>query len=135
MFRTTIDVRTGSREEMIDVTDRVAAVVGESGARDGIVTLFVPHTTAAVTVNENWDPDVQHDLLAWLRRLVPRDAGFRHTEGNADAHIKASLIGSSVQLLLVDGHLRLGQWQGIYFCEFDGPRLRHLDIAVMNANQ
>lgn len=131
MFHRVLEVRTSSREEMVDITARVQESLTETGIRDAIVTLFVPHTTAAVTLNENWDPDVRQDLLAWLRKLIPRDAGFRHAEGNADAHIKASVIGSSLQVPVIDGRLRLGQWQGIYFCEFDGPRLRHLEIAAM----
>ena len=130
MFHRVIEIRTQGREELIDVTEQVHRTISEAGSTNGVITLFVPHTTAAVTLNENWDPDVQRDVLDWLRRLVPRDGLFRHGEGNSDAHIKASLFGPSVQLMLVDGRLRLGRWQGIYFCEFDGPRLRHLEIAV-----
>jgi secondary thiamine-phosphate synthase enzyme len=134
MFHRVIEIRTGVREELVDVTERVQEIISETGVRQGIVTLFVPHTTAAITLNENWDPDVQQDVLGWLRRAVPRDGSFRHTEGNSDAHIKASLFDPSVQLVLVDGRLRLGRWQGVYFCEFDGPRLRHLEIAVTGAD-
>ncbi|MGE5595590.1 MAG: secondary thiamine-phosphate synthase enzyme YjbQ [Hyphomicrobiales bacterium] len=130
MFRTTLSVRTTAREELIDVTGQVRAAARESGRAQGIVTVYVPHTTAAVTINENADPDVQHDLLAWLRRLVPPDPSFRHAEGNSDGHIKSSLIGVTAQVPLVDGELLLGRWQGIYFCEFDGPRLRQLEIIV-----
>jgi len=130
MFHQTIDVPTPAREAMVDVTGDVAGVVGRSGATDGTVTLFVPHTSAGITINENADPDVMADMLGWLQRLAPRDADFRHVEGNSDAHLKASLVGSSVQIPLVEGNLLLGQWQGIYFCEFDGPRLRRLEVVV-----
>ncbi|MCC7365007.1 MAG: YjbQ family protein [Dehalococcoidia bacterium] len=130
MFRATIRVRSGRREELIEVTREVAHALAAGAANDGIVTLFVPHTTAAVTINENADPDVQHDMVAFLQRLVPSDAGFRHAEGNSDAHIKASLVGPSVQVPWVDGQLGLGRWQGLYFCEFDGPRTRELQVFV-----
>jgi len=115
---------------MIDVTREIATVVSGSGIAAGVVTLFVPHTSAGITINENADPDVTTDMLDWLRRLIPRDAGFRHAEGNSDAHLKSSLVGTSVQVPLVDGRLLLGQWQGIYLCEFDGPRLRQLEVVV-----
>jgi secondary thiamine-phosphate synthase enzyme len=131
MFHRVIEIRTRVREELIDVTERVQSTISATGGRHGVVTLFVPHTTAAITLNENWDPDVQQDILDWLRGVVPRDGSFRHAEGNSDAHIKASLFGPSVQLVLVDGRLRLGRWQGIYFCEFDGPRQRHLEVALI----
>jgi secondary thiamine-phosphate synthase enzyme len=130
MFRATLAVRTSAREEMVEVTRDVSAAVAASGLREGLVTLYVPHTTAAITINENADTDVQRDMLAWLRRLVPPDPSFRHAEGNSDGHIKASLVGVSAQVPLVDGRLLLGRWQGIFFCEFDGPRLRHLELIV-----
>ena len=130
MFHQTVAVRTPDREAMIDVTREIATVVSGSGIAAGVVTLFVPHTSAGITINENADPDVTTDMLDWLRRLIPRDAGFRHAEGNSDAHLKSSLVGTSVQVPLVDGRLLLGQWQGIYFCEFDGPRLRQLEVVV-----
>jgi len=130
MHRATLAIRTSAREEMLEVTRDVRQAVAASGLRDGIVTLYVPHTTAAVTINENADPDVQHDMLAWLRRLVPPDPSFRHAEGNSDGHIKSSLVGISAQVPVVDGELLLGRWQGIYFCEFDGPRLRQLEVVI-----
>jgi secondary thiamine-phosphate synthase enzyme len=126
----TIHVRSQAREELIDVSELIVRTVAEIGRSDGVVTVFSPHTTAAMTINENADPDVQADLVAWLARLVPQHDSFRHTEGNSDAHIKASLVGSSVQVPLVGGRLLLGRWQGIYFCEFDGPRLRRLEVVV-----
>jgi len=130
MLHRTIRVETRTREQLVDVTRRVAEAVRETGARDGVVILFVPHTTAAVTINENADPDVQADILAWLRKLVPADPSFRHAEGNSDGHIKSTIVGVSLQVPLVEGRLLLGQWQGVYFCEFDGPRVRRLEVVV-----
>jgi secondary thiamine-phosphate synthase enzyme len=128
----TINVRTGRRCEMIDVTREVAAAVTESGIRSGRVVVYVPHTTAAVTINENADPDVQHDILLTLEELFPKARrGYRHGEGNSDAHVKASLVGSSETVLIHDGRLVLGTWQGIYFAEFDGPRTRQIHVSVM----
>lgn len=119
---------------MIDVTERVRRVVAESGVGDGVVVVFVPHTTAGVTINENADPDVQHDLLRKLDELIPnRESFYRHGEGNSDGHLKASLVGSSATVLVEDGRLVLGTWQGIYFCEFDGPRERRMLIRVVGA--
>jgi len=131
MFTKTIDVRTGARDEMIDITDRVAEAVTESGVSDGLATVFVPHTTAGVTINENADPDVVHDMLAALDRAVPwRQDFYRHGEGNSAAHVKSSTVGCYQQVLVASGRLVLGTWQGIYFCEFDGPRSRKAHIAV-----
>jgi len=130
MMRATITLRTNTREELIDVTERVRATLRMANAGDGVVTLFVPHTTAAITVNENADPAVQRDMLGWFAGLVPREAPFAHAEGNSDAHIKASLVGPSVQVPFVGGRMLLGQWQGIYFCEFDGPRERQLEVVI-----
>lgn len=123
-----LHVRSRQREELIDVTEAVEAALRRAGVSEGLCTLFVPHTTAAVTVNENADPGVQRDLLAHLRRLVPREGGYAHAEGNSDAHIKSSLVGVSVVLPVVGGRLSLGTWQGVYFCEFDGPRTRRLEV-------
>jgi len=126
-----LPVPTKSREQLVDVTQEVAAAVREFGVTDGVATLFVPHTTAAVTINENADPSVVADILKGLNELVPRSAPYyRHSEGNSDSHLKASLIGPSLQILIQDGHLVLGTWQGIYFCEFDGPRSRRLLVKV-----
>jgi secondary thiamine-phosphate synthase enzyme len=119
----TIAVRSTRREEMIDVTDEVAKVA--AGMKSGVVWLHCPHTTAALTVQENADPDLRIDYLEHLARLVPRE-GFRHDEGNADAHIKASLIGSTQPLLVENGALVLGRWQAVFFVELDGPRQRQL---------
>ena len=119
-------VRSRSRCEMIDITAEVAALVKKAGIATGRVTLFTPHTTAALTINENADPDVTRDMLYALERLVPRDPAFRHAEGNSDAHLKSSLIGASETLLIENGKPVLGTWQGLYFCEFDGPRNRRV---------
>lgn len=126
----TLHVRSQEREQLIDVSGLVLRAVTEIGRDDGIVSLFVPHTTAAITINENADPAVQEDVLLWLADLAPKDSDYRHAEGNSDAHIKASIIGPSLQVPLVGGRMLLGRWQGIYFCEFDGPRLRRLEVVV-----
>ena len=131
MHTETIDVRSRNRDEMIDITDRVAAAVRNSGVTDAVATIYVPHTTAGVTINENADPSVVHDVLAALDAAVPWRQGFyRHGEGNSAAHVKSSLVGCSAQVLVRGGRLVLGTWQGIYFCEFDGPRSREAHIAV-----
>jgi len=131
---TTLDVRSHNRCEFIDLTDRVRRIVAESGVQRGIVVCYVPHTTAGVTIQENADPDVTRDLAYKLADLVPQhDGGFRHGEGNSDAHIKSSLIGASQTLLVNDGRLVLGTWQAIYFAEFDGPRRRQMHVQVIPA--
>src|SRR5436309_12804430 len=115
-------VKTHSRSEMIDVTDRVASAVKIAGLSDGMAIVYVPHTTAAATINENADPDVRHDLLRKLEELIPKEESYYlHVEGNSDSHVKTSLVGSTVTVLVERGRLVLGRWQGIYFCEFDGP--------------
>ena len=119
------ELRTGKRSEFVEITERVRQAVRASGVRSGLCVAYCPHTTAAITVNENADPDVVHDMLLFFERAIPHvQAGFRHGEGNSDSHIKASLIGSSATVLIEDGDLVLGRWQGIWFCEFDGPRTR-----------
>jgi secondary thiamine-phosphate synthase enzyme len=119
-------IETHAREEMVDITERVAAAVRQSGMADGVAVVYCPHTTAGLTIQENADPDVTTDLLGHLRRLVPRLAEFRHGEGNSDAHIKSTLVGASQTIPFSGGNLRLGTWQAIYFCEFDGPRRRRV---------
>jgi secondary thiamine-phosphate synthase enzyme len=124
-------IGTKSRSQMIDLTDQVASAVDQSGILDGDVIVFCPHTTGAVTINENADPDVVHDMLVALSDLIPQHrSGYQHREGNSDAHIKSSLVGCSVQVLLKEGRLCLGTWQAIYFCEFDGPRPRRIWVQV-----
>jgi secondary thiamine-phosphate synthase enzyme len=126
----TMSVSTKSRNEFIDITARVQQAVTESRTRSGTVLCFVPHTTAGITINENADPDVRRDILSKLESVFPQNDDYRHAEGNSDAHIKASLIGSSVQVIIEDGRLVLGTWQGIFFCEFDGPRSRQVYLQV-----
>jgi secondary thiamine-phosphate synthase enzyme len=124
-------IQTKSRNEMIDVTERVQRALLNQ-LQDGFVIVYVPHTTAAVTINENADPDVRHDMLSKLETLVPKsETYYQHGEGNSDAHVKASLVGSSVTVLVERARLVLGRWQGIYFCEFDGPRQRELLIKIV----
>lgn len=124
-------VSTRSRTEMIDITGQVDSIVRESGIRDGEVVVFCPHTTAAITINENADPSVPHDMLLTLDELLPRSRpGYRHSEGNSDAHCKSSIVGCSEQILIHNGSLALGTWQGIFFCEFDGPRSRQVIAQV-----
>ena len=127
---TSITIRTTAGVEMIDITDRVAAAVSESGVKNGFCHIFIPHTTAAVTINENADPDVPRDILAALDRIVPLSNRYRHAEGNAAAHIKASLFGASQTVFIESGRLVLGTWQSLFFCEFDGPRTRKALIQL-----
>ena len=122
-------VQTRQRTEFIDITALVQTSVDDLHVTDGAVTVFVPHTTAGITINENADPDVTADIIAVLDRLVPWNGRYRHGEGNAAAHVKASLMGSSVHILVENGKLKLGTWQGIYFCEFDGPRSRKVWVV------
>jgi len=124
-------VSTKSRNQLIDITSQVNSIVRESGVNDGDVIVFCPHTTAAITINENADPSVTHDILLTLSELIPEGRpGYRHSEGNSDSHCKSSLVGCSEQILIKDGSLHLGTWQGIYFCEFDGPRNRTVFVQV-----
>ena len=125
-----LSVSTHRREEMVDVTGLVRQVVAEVGVDAGLCLVFSPHTTCAVTVNEGWDPEVQTDVLRHLRSLVPRDAGFAHSEGNSDSHIKTIAVGPSVLLPIEGGQVRLGRWQAVFLCEFDGPRRRELWVQV-----
>jgi len=121
---TTISVKTSSRIDMVDITPSIQKEISASGITDGICVAYVPHTTSGITINEGADPDVCRDIIKKINELVPPDAGYRHMEGNADSHIKASMIGSSVTVLIENGCLVLGTWQKIFFCEFDGPRSR-----------
>jgi len=129
-----IVIRSKQRNEMIDITHQVREIVKQSNIKDGICYIFVPHTTAAVTINENADPNVPRDILSALDRGAPPDAHYFHKEGNADAHIKATLVGPSEVVFVKEGSLALGTWQSIFFCEFDGPRERRVWIKI-NAAQ
>jgi secondary thiamine-phosphate synthase enzyme len=131
MITKEIQVKTTTRNDLVDITTQVEKVVEESGVSEGICVLAVPHTTAAVTVNENADPSVKADIIAKLSELVPAGDRYRHLEGNADAHIKATIVGPSETLLVRGGRLSLGTWQGVFFCEFDGPRTRRVVIRVL----
>jgi secondary thiamine-phosphate synthase enzyme len=126
----TVSIKTGSRTDMVDITSMVQKEVSRSGVTEGICTVYVPHTTAGVTINEGADPAVCQDILAKLNELVPPHAGYRHMEGNADSHIKVSLMGSSVSVIVENGRLVLGTWQKIFFCEFDGPRSRKVYVQI-----
>ncbi|HHY90702.1 MAG TPA: YjbQ family protein [Clostridiales bacterium] len=126
-----ISVKTKKAQEFVDITHLVQQAVSQSGVTDGIVTIFVPHTTAGVTINENADPDVVTDILTKLNETYPEKGGYLHIEGNSHAHIKASLMGSSCTVLIEAGKLKLGTWQGIYFCEFDGPRNRKIYLKII----
>ncbi len=125
----TFELQTRARTEFVEVTARVQAAVAELGLAEGVVTVFAPHTTAGMTINENADPDVVADLQSVLDALAPWRGAYRHGEGNSAAHVKATLVGSSVRVCVAGGRLRLGAWQGIYFCEFDGPRSRQVWVA------
>ena len=127
----TFSVRTRSRTELVDITREVASVLAGVKARSGACVVYVPHTTAGVTINENADPTVRSDIEGALDRLVPWDGPYRHTEGNSAAHVKSTLVGSSVTVPVEGGQLVLGTWQGIYFCEFDGPRTRKVHVQVV----
>jgi len=124
-------VRTTKRVEFVDITTHVKTIVKESGVNEGIVVVYVPHTTCGVTINEHADPSVVEDIISQLSKLVPPNGGYRHLEGNSDAHIKASIMGSSVTVIVSNGNLLLGTWQGIFLCEFDGPRTREVVVKVV----
>ena len=131
IVRKDLNISSKTRSQMVDITSQVDSVVRQSGISDGDAIVYCPHTTAAITINENADPSVAHDILLTLDELVPRHrAGYRHGEGNSDAHCKSVLIGCSKQILIKGGTLDLGTWQGIFFCEFDGPRSRKVIVQV-----
>ena len=125
-------IRTTRRCELIDITGQAQAFLKEAKAQDGTLVLFVPHTTAGVTINENADPDVCRDMIRFTGELVPEESGFAHSEGNSDAHIKSTLFSPSLTVIVADGRLCLGTWQGIYFAEFDGPRRRRFLVQPLS---
>ena len=126
----TIDVKTERRETLLDITREIRKIVSESNVQNGVCRLFVPHTTAGITINENADPSVRNDVLNYMAKLIPQHAGFKHIEGNSDAHIKSTLVGVSLEIPVSNKSLMLGTWQGIMFAEFDGPRNRKLHIQI-----
>jgi secondary thiamine-phosphate synthase enzyme len=128
-----IQIRTHFRAEFVDITGEVNGIVQKSGVKEGICYIYIPHTTAAVTINENADPSVQKDIINELDKIVPWDNQYTHGEGNAAAHIKSTLVGASVSIPVIKGKLALGTWQGVYFCEFDGPRNREAFVQTMKS--
>lgn len=128
-----LEIQTSSREAFVEITSLLEEEVRKSRAESGICLVYVPHTTAAVTINENADPAVRQDILMTLKKAAPDALPYAHTEGNSPAHVKASLVGSSVSLVVEDGRLALGTWQGVYFCEFDGPRRRQVWLKIVPA--
>lgn len=127
----TLHIKSHNQVEMIDITADVCAAIREQQVTDGLAVIFTPHTTAAITINENADPDVCHDLLMGINKFVPLQGDYHHLEGNSAAHIKSSLFGASETLIITNGEVVLGTWQGVYFCEFDGPRQRKVQIQVI----
>jgi secondary thiamine-phosphate synthase enzyme len=131
IIQDSFNISTRSRNQMIDITSQIQSCVSDAGISDGDVVVYCPHTTAAITINENADPSVQHDILLTLEDLLPQHrSGYRHSEGNSDSHCKSSLVGCSEQVLIKRGRLVLGTWQSVFFCEFDGPRSRNVIIQV-----
>lgn len=128
-----ISVKTNSRAELIDITDRVQAMVSKSKAKEGVCFIFCPHTTAGLTINENADASVKSDIIGTLKRLVPENAGYAHAEGNSDSHVKSSLFGPSLAVIIEGARLALGTWQGVFFCESDGPRSREVWVKILYA--
>ncbi len=126
-------IHSVDRTSIIDITQQIQLIVKESGIKDGVCYVFIPHTTAGVTINENADPDVKSDMLMEINKVIPFNDSYRHTEGNSAAHIKASLFGNSETIFLKEGRLQLGTWQGIFFCEFDGPRTRQVWVNLIKS--
>ncbi len=131
MISQRLSIRTGGRTDFVDISAQVGAVVAASGVESGLCYVYVPHTTAGVTINENADPSVQHDIINVLDRIVPWEGGYAHSEGNSAAHVKASLMGATAVIPVEEGRMRLGTWQGVYFCDFDGPRTRKVLVKVV----
>lgn len=126
-----ITINTSSRTELVSITSKVREFVSGSGVDNGILVVYCPHTTAAITINEDADPSVRSDMNRFLNKLIPVDFGFSHMEGNSDGHIKSSLVGASETIIIENGGMVLGRWQGIYFCEFDGPRRRRIILKII----
>lgn len=128
----TLTIKTSSRIQFVDITSEIKRIIKDNGLTEGLALIYVPHTTAGITINEAADPSVVSDINARLSQLIPHQGNYRHAEGNSDAHIKASLLGSSVQVVVEDGKPVLGVWQGIFFCEFDGPRTRNAYVKLVS---
>ncbi|MCM8783560.1 MAG: secondary thiamine-phosphate synthase enzyme YjbQ [Candidatus Omnitrophica bacterium] len=126
-----IIIKTTKRVDLVDITEKIGSLVRKSGIKEGICFLFCPHTTAGITINENADPSVRHDIINVLNKLIPQDGNYAHAEGNADSHAKATLIGPSLSIFIENGELCLGSWQGVYFCEGDGPRQREVWVKII----
>jgi len=126
-----LSVKTRERTELIDITSNINQLIQKSGTDQGLCMIYVPHTTAAVTINESADPSVKSDILMVLNQIIPWEANYRHLEGNSPAHIKSTLVGSSELIAIENRRLILGTWQGIFFCEFDGPRTRKVDVRII----
>ncbi len=131
----TLTVKSSSREEFIDITDEVENAVKASGIKNGVCYLYVPHTTAGITINEGADPSVRKDIINILKKIAPYGAGYLHMEGNADSHIKTTIVGCSISVFIEGGNLILGQWQSIFFCEFDGPRTRKVYLKIFKEEE
>ena len=127
-----LSVKTSSKTELIDITSKVAKWVKDSGVSEGLCMLYVPHTTAAITINESADPSVRGDIMMVLNQIIPWDANYKHLEGNSPAHVKSTLVGASELVAIENGSLVLGTWQGLFFCEFDGPRTRKVDLRILD---
>lgn len=126
-----INVKSRARTEFIDITERVQEIINEEGVKEGVCYIYVPHTTAGITINEGADPSVQRDIVSTLNRLIPFEGDYHHREGNADAHIKSTIVGVSLYIMIEQGKLSLGTWQAVYFCEFDGPRHRRVHLKIV----
>ena len=127
-----LSVKTSSKTELIDITSKIATLVKESGVSEGLCMLYVPHTTAAVTINESADPSVRGDIMMVLNQIIPWDANYKHLEGNSPAHVKSTLVGAAELMVIENGSLVLGTWQGLFFCEFDGPRTRKMHVRILD---
>ncbi|SHH43954.1 secondary thiamine-phosphate synthase enzyme YjbQ [Thermosipho atlanticus] len=125
------EVKTEARNILIDITSRIEELVRKSGVKSGLCVVYVPHTTAGITINENADPSVKYDIENTLSKIVPSNLNYTHLEGNSDSHVKSTLVSPSITLIIDNGHLLLGTWQGVYFCEFDGPRRRKVYIKII----
>ncbi|MGA1862785.1 secondary thiamine-phosphate synthase enzyme YjbQ [Deferribacter thermophilus] len=128
-----LNITSTKREQLIDITTEITKIINNEGWDDGILLIYTPHTTAAITINENADPTVKDDIISFLNKKIPLDYPFKHLEGNSDAHIKSSLIGCSEQVIIENGKIVLGTWQGVFFCEFDGPRNRTVNLKFIKS--